>query len=92
MPCAFCGRSLPTSLLDAALYLRGDPGLCGPRICREHYPLLLLGLDLSAGHGEQLLDPGLIVDPVPLFERAAGRLTGHDEAWVRREWGESADV
>ena len=39
-----------------------------------------------------LVDRGLVVDPVPLFEPEAGRLTKHGRAWAQREWGVAADV
>jgi hypothetical protein len=50
------------------------------------------GVEIPRATLRGLVDRGLIIDPVPLFARAAGRLTRHGEAWVRRQWGEAADV
>jgi hypothetical protein len=39
-----------------------------------------------------LVDRGLVVDPVPLFEPDAGKLTRDGLHWIRREWGGTADA
>lgn len=58
MLCPHCARPLPTSLLDAALYLRGDPGLEGrsSEFAENLTALLLRGLEVTPGHRERLLD------------------------------------
>lgn len=55
---AACAWPMPTSLLNAACYLAGDPGLRGrPREFAENLrDLLLRGLDIGEAHRTQLLE------------------------------------
>jgi hypothetical protein len=50
------------------------------------------GVEVSRVTMRALVHAGLVIDPVPLFEREAGRLTRHGEAWARREWGKTNDA
>lgn len=56
--CPHCGRPLPTSLLDPAFYLSGDPGLDDhdARFVRDIRSLLLRGLNLGRAHRERLVE------------------------------------
>jgi hypothetical protein len=56
--CPHCARPLPTSLLEVAIFLCGDPELRGDRlafVCNIR-KLLLLGLNLGPAHHARLLD------------------------------------
>jgi hypothetical protein len=56
--CPHCARPMPTTLLDAAFYLAGDPGLHGRpyEFARDLRGILLRGLELGTAHRARLIE------------------------------------